>query len=216
MTERRTQRLRVTFTKGESIRYISHLDLARAMERAFRRAELPLVYSQGFNPRPKLAFGSALPLGVMGREEMLDVWLSPSLAPGDFVTRMASKLPAGIRILNAWEVDLHLPSLQASMQWAEYEVHLCSEVSGLEPRIAELLAQETLPRQRQHKGKVQTYDLRPLIADIWLVPGDRRRLGMKLANRSGATGRADQVLAALGLAGETCAIERTRLVWNPS
>ena len=60
------QRIRITFAKGEAIKYISHLDLNRAWERAFRRAGLPLAYSQGFNPKPKVGFGPALAVGISG------------------------------------------------------------------------------------------------------------------------------------------------------
>ena len=77
------QRLRLRFSKGEQLKYISHLDLARAWERAFRRAGLPVAHSQGFNPRPRLQIAAALPVGVTGRAEYLDVWLTEALVPED-------------------------------------------------------------------------------------------------------------------------------------
>ena len=77
--EQRNQRLRARFAKRESLKYISHLDLARTWERVFRRAGLPVVYSQGFNPRPRFQIAAALPVGVTGQSELLDIWLSEPL-----------------------------------------------------------------------------------------------------------------------------------------
>jgi len=79
MTQMNRQRLRITFAKGETLKYISHLDLARAWERALRRAGVPLAYSQGFNPRPKMAFAAALPVGYTATAEMVDILLEKPL-----------------------------------------------------------------------------------------------------------------------------------------
>jgi len=216
MTQERVQRLRMTFVKGEAIKYISHLDLARVWERAFRRAGLPLIYSQGFTPHPKFALGAALPVGLTSGAEVLDVWLSPPLPPEVCVQRLSAQLPAGLSIIRAWEVDLALPSLQSCMRWAEYHVTLCSDRAraDIEQRVARFLAAETLPRQRLHKGKMRTYDLRPLVARLALVEGDEVQLDMRLASSSEATGRVDEVLAELGLQEVVCAIERTQLIWE--
>ena len=218
MTEN-TQRLRATYAKGEAVKYISHLDLARTMERAFRRARLPLVYSQGFNPRPKFAFASALPVGATGRAELLDIWLSPPLSLMEFAKRLAPQLPEGIELVEAREVDPHLPALQASVSHAEYVVTLEAAPPDLEKRLAALLDSDTLPMERQRKGELRAYDLRPLILELWRVlgghlPGAEAQIGMKLANSSSATGRADQVLAALGLESAARAVERTRLYFD--
>lgn len=210
----RTQRLRITFSKGEAIKYISHLDLARALERAFRRAELPLVYSQGFNPRPKFSIASALPVGVTGRAEVMDIWLSPPLDPREVVASLNAQLPPGLSVLEAREVALHLPALQAVMRWAEYRVVLDQAEPGLAERIAALMAQPALPREQSHKGQVRQHDLRPLIAELALVPGEDTTLHMRLANGSQGTARVEEVLDALGLAGKACAVERVRLIWD--
>lgn len=211
-----SQRLRIVFAKGQAIKYISHLDLVRTWERAFRRAGLPLIYSQGYNPRPKIAFGAALPVGLTSSAEVLDVWLSPALAAESLAQVLGPQLPAGLKILQVSEVALSLPSLQSCMQWAEYRVTLPSELSKqeLERRIASLLDAPSLMRQRLHKGKERAYDLRPLILDIWLDPNDSTQLYMRLSNSSEATGRPDEVLAELGLEEAITATERTRLVWK--
>ena len=216
MSEAQVQRLRLRYTKGWPIRYIGHLDLARAMERACRRAKLDMVYSQGFNPRPRLAFASALPVGVAGAAEVADIWLSPPMEPGAFVQRMNSQLPVGMHILSAEEADPGEPSLQARVRWAEYSVALHDAPDDLAERIQGLLARDQFIKEQVRKDKIRRYDLRPLIADLRRVSGGDGRdlIQMRLANASGATGRADQVLEALGLRPEMCDIQRTALIFQ--
>ena len=213
MTEE-TQRLQLWFSKGRAIRYIAHLDLARAMERALRRAGLPMVYSQGFNPRPRLAFASALPVGVTGREETMDVWLSPPVDPMAFAQRLVPQLPPGIQLVEVKQADLRAPSLQSLMRWAEYEVKLKTDIPDLDARVAAILDQASLPRERVRKGKKRSFDLRPLIDTLWRLPGGDLVLGMRLKSSDGATGRPDEVLDAMGLQKSACEIERTRLIFE--
>ncbi|MBC7261405.1 MAG: DUF2344 domain-containing protein, partial [Chloroflexi bacterium] len=116
------QRLRITFGKGEEIKYISHLDLMRAWERALRRARIPLAYSQGFNPRPRLFFASALPVGFTSRAEMLDVVLQQRMGLREFASRVREQLPAGLELKSLAEVPVALPALSAQVVAAGYEV----------------------------------------------------------------------------------------------
>ncbi|MCB0240184.1 MAG: TIGR03936 family radical SAM-associated protein, partial [Anaerolineae bacterium] len=75
------QRLRVTYSHQGPLRYVGHLDVVRTWERALRRAEVPLAYSEGFNPQAKLQFASGLPLGTTGRAEIMDVLLTEVTDP---------------------------------------------------------------------------------------------------------------------------------------
>jgi radical SAM-linked protein len=206
-------RRRILFTKGEAIKYISHLDLAKTLERTFRRAELPLLYSQGYNPRPKLALASALPVGVAGAREVMDIWLSAPMKPEECLERISAQTPPGIRVLDVWEADLRQSSLQSLTRWSVYKIAVDPVPEDLDARIADLLAQESVMRERVRKRKVKTYDLRPLVDDIWRVPGHPEQIEMRLANRSGATGRADEVAAALGLKDHVVGITRKRLIF---
>lgn len=207
-----TQRVQLYFTKGREIKYISHLDLARTMERALRRAHLPMVYSQGYNPRPRLAFASALPVGVTGREEIMDVWLTPPLEPLAIAQRLVPQLPPGIQLVHVRQADLKTPSLQSLIQWAEYEVVIHEDVPDLDARISAILQQAELPRERIRKGKKRMIDLRPLIAELWRLPDQDLAIGMRLSSSPSATGRPDDVLDAMGLRANVCDIERTRLI----
>ena len=222
------QRLRITFAKGEPIKYISHLDLMRTWERALRRAQVPLAYSEGFNPRPKISIASALPVGFTGRGEVMDIVLSRHTSPYNFAKRLKPHLPPGLEVLSVEEVYLRLPSLQSQMRYAEYRVVVESEetLAEMEKRVEEVLSAQSLPRQRERKGRLTEYDLRPLIDDLWIEglgsarSPDRRRegavcvLGMRLQSDSQATGRPDEVLEAMGLGDVPRSIERTRCLFG--
>nr|WP_092068690.1 TIGR03936 family radical SAM-associated protein [Dendrosporobacter quercicolus]NSL47191.1 DUF2344 domain-containing protein [Dendrosporobacter quercicolus DSM 1736]SDL79885.1 radical SAM-linked protein [Dendrosporobacter quercicolus] len=91
-------KLRAEITKGEEIRYISHLDYARAIERAIRRAHLPVAYSEGFNPHMKIAFASALAVGVTSEAEYLDIEMKEAVEPDLLRQRLLTHLPPGIEL----------------------------------------------------------------------------------------------------------------------
>ncbi len=209
------QRLRITFARGELLKYISHLDLARAWERAFRRARLPLAYSQGFNPRPRFQIAAGLPVGVAGQAELLDVWLTEVLAPDDLLCRLRPVLPPGLEALAAEEVDLHASSLQSQLRAADYQVVVYTQepLEIIQDRLKRLLDAPTLPRRRQHKGKWQTYDLRPLIYDAIVEPGGEgcQVLHLRLQASPHGAGRPDEVIDALGLSPVVHTITRTNL-----
>lgn len=209
------QRLRITFARGERLKYISHLDLARAWERAFRRAGLPLAYSQGFNPRPRLQIAAGLPVGVVGQAELLDVWLTEPLPPDEALGRLRPVLPPGLEVSVAREVDLRAPSLQSQLRAADYRIVVYTQepFELLRARVQRLLEAPALLRRRQHKGKWQTYDLRPLIHDITVEPGEEGQqvLVVRLQASPQGAGRPDEVVDALGLAPSAHTITRTNL-----
>ncbi len=212
------QRLRVTFAKGEPIKYISHLDLMRAWERALRRAQVPLAYSEGFNPRPKITIAAPLPVGFTGRGEVMDVVLLRRTSPYNFAKRLKPHLPPGLEILSVEEVYLRLPSLPSQMRHAEYRVVVESgeTLAEMEERVERVLSAQSLPRRRERKGKVTEYDLRPLIDDLWVEgrQGSAYVLGMRLQADSQATGRPDEVLEAMGLGDVPRSIERTQCLFG--
>jgi radical SAM-linked protein len=225
-------RLRITFAKTGSLRYIGHLDLHQVWERTARRAGLPLAYTQGFHPGPKIQIAAALPLGFIGRAEVVDLWINE---PGEIISRpykdlLQSAAPPGLTIVSAGPVDEGAPPLQTQVAAAEYEVNFLETglQSALEAKVAELLAKPSLPRERRGKP----YDLRPLVLSLEAGTGERRCpactsaagtgepvegsgwLRMVLSAREGATGRPEEVLAELGIPSETARVERTRLIFK--
>ena len=203
-------RLRITFAKVGALRYTGHLDLHRLWERAARRAELPLAYSQGFHPQPKLAIASALPLGFSSRCEVLDMRLEREIPMDGLREKLQETLPTGIQVVSVESVDEKLPALQTLVASAEYQVTLTEPADSFElkRRIDSVMAAESILRERRGKA----YDLRPLIEMLDLQPDDQ--IFMKLAAREGATGRPEEVLDALGIRFEETRIERTKLIFK--
>jgi radical SAM-linked protein len=203
-------RLRITFSKTGALRYIGHLDLNTIWERAARRAGLPLTYTQGFHPQPKMNFASALPLGFSSRCEMVDVWFNEEVDLPSLCTQLQNAMPAGIGILSMQSVDERAAALQTQIISAEYEVR-ATEVPDkvrLKQKIGEVMASAALPRQRRGKS----YDLRPLIETLELSAENQIR--MRLSAREGATGRPEEVLAVLEIPIEKVSIERTGLIFQ--
>lgn len=202
-------RIRITFIKQGPLRYTGHLDLHKLWERAARRAELPLAYSQGFHPQPKMNMAAALPLGFSSRCEVMDMKLERDILLDDLPTRLNATLPSGLQVVNVEQVEERLPALQTRVASAEYEAALTEPVdtSDLERRIDSVNELRSIPRER--RGKM--YDLRPLIEELHLLPDGK--IFMRLAAREGATGRPEEVLDVLGIAFEGTRIERTRLIF---
>ena len=214
----KAQRLRVTFARGEPLRFISHLDLMRFWERALRRAGLVVAYSEGFSPHPQIALGAPLPVGTTGAAELMDVFLAEPVAPAEFVRRIAPQLPPGVTVSDAREVPLTLPSLQSQLRAAEYRVTLPegTGVDDAEQAVAEFVAQESVPWEHRREKEVKRYDLRPLVE--WLRVDGKAvppALVMRLRADPGATGRPDQVAAALGFPNPP-RVHRTALILSES
>jgi radical SAM-linked protein len=207
-------RARITFTKQGALRYTGHLDLHRLWERAMRRADLPLSYSQGFHPQPKISIAAALPLGFSSRGEVLDVRFNEEIPTEEIATRLKDSLPPDIQITNVASVDEREPALQTQVLSATYDVHLTEPVDGSElmRKVEELLTSAALPRERRGKS----YDMRPLVETLDVIPEADGKvwLKMKLAAREGATGRPEEVLTALGIEPEYTHVERTLLIFQ--
>lgn len=205
-------RYRVFFSKTEAMRYTGHLDLFRAWERTIRRAGLPLAYSAGFRPHPRMNLAAALPLGFTSECEVLDIWLERELATSAISERLQQALPPGIELHRVEAVDLRAPALQRQVMAAEYLVTLLEGVPDLDERIAKILEAEHLLRDRRSRA----YDLRPLILELTRLPdapNGNARIVMRLAAREGATGRPEEVVRALGGKPERARFHRLRLIF---
>lgn len=210
-------RIRITFTKQGALRYTGHLDLHKLWERAARRAELPLAYSQGFHPQPKMSIAAALPLGFSSRCEVLDMRLERDIPLEGLRDTLQGTLPSGIQVLDIEQTDDRAPALQTQVVSAEYEVRLTEAVDGseLKRKVDSVMESESIIRTRRGKE----YDLRPLIEELQIMETDNLLsaqeqapvIRMKLSAKEGATGRPEEVLDELGIAFEGTRVERTRL-----
>ena len=207
-------RMRVRFSKLGKVRWTSHRDLARMWERAFRRVELPLAYTAGFSPRPKVSFGLALPTGYESVAEYLDIELDPSRVDGlDVATlapRLSAALPAGVDVMASAVIDDRAPSLQHEVTSATWDVEaILPPTPGTPPaparRLREFvdaaLAADRLVITRERKGRASEEDIRPAILSL-AVAGDVEGQGIahlraELATQPRAL-RPSELLAVLG------------------
>jgi len=210
------QRLRLKFSRGEALKFLSHLDLMRLWERALRRAGLPLAYSEGFTPHPQIALAAPLSVGVTSQAELMDVVLSRWLPPQTFMAQVGEQLPDGIELLEIWPVGPRVPSLQSQVRFVEYRVEIETEKSPQEIELAlkSLLSAGELPWHHLRDTGARYYDLRPLIDDLWLIGCHDSLcvLGMRLRCDEKGTGRPEQVAKALGFSQRPKSIHRTNLI----
>jgi len=214
------QRVRVWYAKGESIKFISHHDEFRLWERALRRADLPLLYKQGFNPQPHLQFAAPLGVGITGRHEPLDIVLSPPLPVAEIAERLRAKVPPGILVQSVEEIPPTGDALQPWIVGADYTILLHTAPGELEDdllaeRIAGFLKQTTIWRERERKGSRYTYNLRPLVLELTALGYDavheEHPIFLRVQMRNGATGRPDEVVDALGFDDFARTLRRERI-----
>ncbi|MBM4463213.1 MAG: DUF2344 domain-containing protein [Chloroflexi bacterium] len=210
------QRLRLRFSRGDQVKYISHLDLMRLWDRALRRAGMPLAYSEGFAPHPRISLGAPLPIGVTSEAELMDITLRTTVSPHHFIRTVGLQLPQGLGILEITQIPLINPSLQSQLRYAEYRVvvYTIKSQEELQAAIDSTLKTQSLPWQHMRDTGPRRYDLRPLIMHIWLVNrhGSTATLGMRLRCDPQGTGRPEQVSAALGLTEPPLSVHRTKLI----
>ncbi|HEX79480.1 MAG TPA: DUF2344 domain-containing protein [Dehalococcoidia bacterium] len=206
-------RLRVKFGRGDSVKFISHLDIIKLWHRALRRAGIDLAYSEGFNPHPRISLAAPLALGITSDVELMDIFTRRHISPHSFTAMVGRQLSPGIEILQVCLVAPTMPALQSQVRFAEYSVDVEGKADDVSAAIVSLLAKENLPWQHQRDTGTRSYDLRSLIDDLWL--GDWSNGGgvvnMRLRCDSNGSGRPEQVVKALGL-GEPGSIHRTKLI----
>ena len=211
-------RLRLVFAKKPQIKYISHLDLNLAWERVLRRAQIPLAYSQGFNPRPKIQFASGLPLGTTGSAEIMDIIVTEPVDPDEAYPHIKAALPVGIGLCSISTIPLKSPTLQHLLRQAEYRVRVETDVfpGDLTERIQGLLKADEIIQVRHRRQKEEEFNLRPWLHELTLdsTADNEVLLSMRLTAGQFGNLRPEAVLKALGLEGYWAEIERTRLIFE--
>ena len=204
------QRLRITFGKFAALKYTSNLDVAKIWERVLRRAALPLLYTQGFNTRPRLQLATALPLGITSECELLDVALRQRIALEGLAQQLREVSPEGLRIYHIVEVDVAEAALQTRVRSAYYLVTFEKPVPALGQLAAELLARSSIPRTIQRKRRTVEKDLRPLLYE--LVVDDQQTLRMRVAVGDRGNLRPQDILEELSLHDHWHRIHRQQLL----
>lgn len=202
-------RIRIRYTKHGKVRFTSHRDVARIFQRVLRRAGLPVAYSQGFSPRPKIAFGLALSTGHESEAEYLDIELDPEringLEMGDLPARLSNELPEGMAVAAAVIIDRRTASLQQAVTSCTWQIDVIDiDANTVAGAVARALAAETLVVTRERKGKKVVDDLRPSVLSLDVEglieaeeqEGSRVRLLAELATQPRAL-RVSELLGAL-------------------
>jgi radical SAM-linked protein len=189
------RKVRLRFAKRGDLRLVSHHDLMRCLERALRRAGVPMAQSQGYNPRPKVVFTLALALGIEGHREVVELELAEPWEPEEVLRRLAAHAPPGLEFLEAEAVPPGRAAQPASVQY-RFDVPAERQESA-RAALAAFLASDRWPYTRHRPGREVELDLRPFVVDAALEPQGVLLLRMQIAPNGSA--RAEEVIDALGL-----------------
>ena len=173
--------IRVKYKKEDEMIFISHLDLQRLLQRAFRRAKINLSYSEGFNPHPKMSYGNALALGVESQGEYVDIEIEDDIEVKEFLERINEQLPDGIKFVKGQETDPKTPSLSSIIVYGEYIFNIDLEVplskEFVKSRVLNFVkSKEIIITKKNKKGKKVEVDIRPMIRNFDLVSLDDNRV----------------------------------------
>jgi len=211
----RLQKFRLRFSKGEELRFVSHLELMRVFERALRRAAIPVSLSEGFHPRMRLNFASALSVGLTSTAEWLDLETYSRMDPLELKKRLSEQLPAGITVARCREIPVMSRPLMAQIGLAEYLVRLLlspEEETILEERIRRILSEREILFDKRDKK----IDIRSFISDISSrrEDGQTVELILKIFVRPTGSVKPDEVMRLLSdetFRPEIISIERSAL-----
>jgi len=181
--------VRLRFTEHGKVRFVSHRDVARGFERAFRMEQVPLAFTAGFSPRPKVSFGLALSVGHESDAEYLDVELQDAVDVGALVGPLTDALPDGIDVTGAVALVERAPALQEAVTAVDYRIRPLGPRD--EPVTADVLASlldaaaaPDLPVTQVRKGEARVVDVKPVIRHLELVHvGDTPVLELSLSTR---------------------------------
>lgn len=185
-------RLRVQFQKVGLMRYLSHRESMTAIIRAIRRTDIPVLYSQGFHPSPRLSFGPPLNVGISGMKEYFDMEISSEGLTLNIKDILNSVLPEGIRINDIMPVSASLPSLDSFIKRYEYEI-ICQNAGVFEPGILDFMGKDTFIVEREYNNGKRSVDIRKMVESVIV---DRDRIKLMLVD-SGEKVRLNEVISAM-------------------
>ncbi len=194
--------VRLRFSEHGKVRFVSHRDVARAFERAFRICELPLAFTLGFSPRPKVSFGLALSVGHSSDAEYLDFELTEPVDVDALPGRLTDALPEGITVTGAIALADRAPALQEAVTAVGWRLEVVDEVTGNEPAplalarlAAAAMAAPQLLITRTRKGREAEDDVRPALRRVDVV--GTARLDVEVSTQPTSV-RPNEVVSALG------------------
>ncbi|MGY1749973.1 MULTISPECIES: TIGR03936 family radical SAM-associated protein [unclassified Modestobacter] len=194
------QKLRLRYTKRGPLRFASHRDLARALERALRRAQVPMAFSAGFSPHPKISYMGAAPTGAASEAEYVEIGLSQRRDPEQVRAALDASLPPGIDVLECVEAGEGTGSLADRLDATRWRIDLPGVApEELSAALAELLARETVTVTKRAKTGTKDVDVRAAVVRA-SVAGDTGCAILQVVVRQlTPTVRPDDVMAALAV-----------------
>jgi radical SAM-linked protein len=213
----RSPRVACRFRRGEALKFISHLDIIRTIERAVRRAGLPVAYSHGHNPRARISFASALGIGVTSEAELMAIELEQVLPAEEVKQRLNRQLPEDLAIMEAWLVPGYKGRYRlGDIDTAEYEMVVEGPIPEfVEDSAGQLIASPTYKITRESDKASKEVDLRSLVSRVEVVERAPERAVVRATARTGSQGgaRPEEILRALGIDLDRCrvSIRRTAL-----
>ena len=184
-------RIIARFNKNEAARFVSHLDVQRLFQRAFRRADIPIAYSNGFNPHQQLSFATALTAGATSSAEWLDAKIDGDIAPKEFIEKVNAAMPKGFSIKEAAAAEDKYPSLTAVMAAADYTVKLKFTEDMPEDDIrsaVDKLLSGSIVVLKKTKAGMKNVDIRPMVYRMELLSSSCGEYTIALAGRLDAGG----------------------------
>jgi radical SAM-linked protein len=206
----------VRYAKRGRLRFTSHRDFSRAFERALVRARIPMAYSSGFNPHPRISYAGASPTGAASEAEYLEVGLAQTVDPLDLARDLDAALPEGLDVVEV--VEAGPGSLADRLEASRWQVDLPLPLTVVEPAVAAFLDRESVSVERMTKKGLRTFDSRAAVLALEAVAHDAGvRMTVVLRHTVPAV-RPDDVLTALrqvGDLGEPGGALLTRLEQGP-
>lgn len=171
------QRLRIRYAKRGRARFTSHRDFARAFERALRRADIPMAYSSGFNPHPRISFANAAPTGAATESEYLEIGLAEVCDPDRVKAALDAALPPGLDVITVVQgggggMTDRLTGSRWRIQWPTFDPELAEQA------VAALLASEEVQVERMTKHGVREFNAREAVVELVVHPD-----GLELVTR---------------------------------
>lgn len=170
---------RLFFNKYEEMKYISHLDLLRFMDRILRKSGIPVKYSQGFHPRPKISLGNPISLGTDTFNEAMDIELREDMTNEELFKRLNNKCVIGFEFTKVMDID---GKTSIAEEYKEMKFEIQGPGSSLE-KIENLLGQDEIILTKEKKGKIESKDLKPRIKN-YEIDKEKNKITMILENMS--------------------------------
>ncbi|MFC6288318.1 TIGR03936 family radical SAM-associated protein [Nocardioides sp. GCM10027113] len=192
------QRLRIRYTKRGRLRFTSHRDFSRAFERAVFRARIPMAYSSGFNPHPRISYANAAPTGSASEAEYLEIGLAEKVDPAAVASALDEAMPDGLDVVQV--VESPGGALADLLQASRWQIELGSAPADAEAAVAKFLATDSVLVERMTKKGMREFDCRAAVVSLTVDEGERGAVLRLVLRHAVPAVRPDDVLSGVAAA----------------